>query len=242
VEIGSLHLYHAWRSTCSRKVRICLGEKGLPFTHTPLDLRRFEHHTPEYLALNPNGYVPTLVHDGRALIESTMIDEYLDDAFPEVPLRPADPWLRHRMRVWCKFVDDVCLPAVVVPTWSQALAPAVTDASDAELAQILERVPLPERRARWAKIARAGYSEEEFRHAYEQMRLAVDRMEAMLADGDWLVGGAFTLADVSTVPYAWRFREIDPVLVDAAGHPRVAAWLERMLARPAVRAVLAGSP
>jgi glutathione S-transferase len=235
-------LYHSLRSTCSRKVRICLGEKGIEFESRVLDLRKFEHHTPEYLRLNPNGYVPTLVDDGRALIESTMINEYLDERYPQAPLRPGHPYERLQMRVWTKFVDDVCLPAVVVPTWTQALSGAVAGKSEEELKLILDRIPLPERRSRWAKIAGDGYTEAEFREAYDKMTLALDRMEHALRQSRWLVGDDYTLADINISPYVWRFREIDPVLLDAQKRPAVASWLERMLARPAVAQVLQGAP
>ena len=190
-------LYHSIRSTCSRKVRICLGEKGIEFESRVLDLRKFEHHTPEYLRLNPNGYVPTLVDDGRALIESTLINEYLDERYPQAPLRPGHPYERLQMRVWTKFVDDVCLPAVVVPTWTQALSGAVTGKSEEELKLILARIPLPERRSRWAKIAGAGYTEAEFREAYDKMTLALDRMEHALRRSRWLTGEDYTLADIN---------------------------------------------
>jgi glutathione S-transferase len=71
-----------------------------------IDLFKAEQYDPRYLKLNPGGIVPTLVHDGKPIIESTLICEYLDDAFPEPPLKPADPWLRARMRLWSKMVDE----------------------------------------------------------------------------------------------------------------------------------------
>ena len=234
-------LYHSLRSTCSRKVRICLGEKGIEFESRVLDLKKFEHHSPGYLRLNPNGYVPTLVDGGRALIESSIINEYLDESYPQAPLRPADPYARLQMRIWTKFVDDVCLPAVVVPTWTEALAGSVAGKSDEELKLILDRIPLPERRARWYKIAREGYSEAEFREAYDKMALALDRMEQALSKTRWLAGDDYSLADINISPYVWRFREIDPVLLDPVKRPRVAVWFETMLARPAVANVLQGA-
>ena len=76
-----LVLYHSGLTTCSRQVRHCLREKGLPYQSRYINLLRFEHLSPAYLKLNPNGVVPTLVHDGHVVINSACINEYLDEAF-----------------------------------------------------------------------------------------------------------------------------------------------------------------
>ena len=68
-----LELYHNGMSTCSQKVRFCLAEKGLDWTDHHMDLRAGEQHLPDYLRINPNGVVPTLVDDGRVIIESTVV-------------------------------------------------------------------------------------------------------------------------------------------------------------------------
>jgi glutathione S-transferase len=83
-----LELWHATHSTCSQKVRICLAEKGLPWKSHFVDLRRFQHLEPEFLALNPAAMVPVLKDGGQVIRESLVINEYLDDAYPQVPLRP----------------------------------------------------------------------------------------------------------------------------------------------------------
>ena len=98
-----LVLHHAWRSSASRRVRLCLAEKGLKFESVLIDLAKMEHHTPEYLKLNPNGVIPLLVlPDGRSLFESGTICEFLDESFPEPSLRPADPYQRAEMRNWIR--------------------------------------------------------------------------------------------------------------------------------------------
>ena len=90
-------LHHGWKSSASRRVRLCVAEKGLKFESRIVNLTRMEH--PEYLALNPNGVIPLLVlPDGRSLYESSTICEYVDDTYPEPPLRPADPYRRAEMR------------------------------------------------------------------------------------------------------------------------------------------------
>jgi glutathione S-transferase len=86
-----LTLYNAAHSTCSQKVRICLAEKKLAFEDIKLDLGKGKGHLkPEYLKINPNGLVPTLVDDGNIIIDSSVICEYLDERYPAVHLTPED--------------------------------------------------------------------------------------------------------------------------------------------------------
>ena len=111
-----IELYHADMSTCAQKVRLTLAEKGLPWESHLFNLRHRDQHDPDYLKLNPNGVVPTLVDRGTVIIESTVICEYLDDAYPEVPLRPSAPAERARRQE--------------MPSISQNTAFAVPDLTD----------------------------------------------------------------------------------------------------------------
>jgi len=92
-----LILYDFGNSVCCQKVRITLVEKGLTWEARRVDLFKTEQYDPQYLKLNPKGVVPTLVHDGTPVIESTLICEYLDDTFPDPPLMPKHPAERARM-------------------------------------------------------------------------------------------------------------------------------------------------
>ena len=83
-----LTLYHYWSSVCSQKVRMCLAEKAIDWESRHVDIFTFENYEPAYTKLNPKAVVPTLDHDGHILIESNIILEYLEDVFPQVPLRP----------------------------------------------------------------------------------------------------------------------------------------------------------
>jgi glutathione S-transferase len=82
-------LYNAPQSTCSQRVRFVLNAKNLPFEEHKLDLFSGDQLKPDYLAINPNGVVPSLVHDEQIITDSSVIIEYLDEAFPDVrPFRP----------------------------------------------------------------------------------------------------------------------------------------------------------
>jgi glutathione S-transferase len=106
-QLGGLHLFHYGLSHSSQKVRLVLAEKGLGWTSHHLDLAKHEHATPSYLEINPNGVVPALVHDGITVIESSDIMEYLDEEFPEPPLRPAGERELLQMRFWVARQDSL---------------------------------------------------------------------------------------------------------------------------------------
>src|SRR2546426_1044521 len=99
----TMTLYDSPGSPCARRVRAVLLEKGIAWTTRLVDLTRLEQKRPEYLALNPNGVVPTLVHGDRVVYESNVITEYLDDVFPDPPLYPRDPWARAQAKMWQAF-------------------------------------------------------------------------------------------------------------------------------------------
>lgn len=92
-----LELYHDSDSIMSFKVRFCLAEKGLDWQEHRTILGRFENLTPQYMKINPDAVVPTLIHDGEVILESTVINEYLDEVFPSPSLKPATPLERARM-------------------------------------------------------------------------------------------------------------------------------------------------
>ena len=150
---GSFELFHGMASTCSKKVRMCLAEKRIPYRSHLLDLQKFEQHRPDYLAINPNGVVPTLVHDGRSIIESSIIIDYIDDCQPEPPLKPSDPYERAQMRLWIKFSDDVAYKAVFAPTWHRLRHRAQEGLAGENLGETLAHVPSAERRDRWQRMA-----------------------------------------------------------------------------------------
>ena len=144
-----LELYHHNISVCAQKVRLSLYEKGLAWEERHVDLMRSEQISPAYLALNPKGVVPTIVHDGQPVIESTVILEYLEEAFPETPLRPVAPLDRARMRVWAKTPDDGLHAACGTVTYAAAFADQVLafhgrKALDDRLAKLPDRaLPRP---------------------------------------------------------------------------------------------------
>ncbi len=232
-----MKLFHSWLSSASRRVRLCFAEKGIAYDSVPVDLSKQEHHSPRFLAMNPNGVVPALeLAPGRFLHESSTICEYLDDLQPEPPLRPADPYDRAVMRNFVRWTDEKVLPNLLILNWSLVLQPAAQQWSDQELEDKLKQIPTPERREAWIRIARKPYTPEEKAEALRKLLLLPEKMESLLQETPWLVGGRYSLADIAAVPFIARIAELEPNALDAAKRPRVAAWWKAVQARPAFAA------
>lgn len=93
-----------------QKVRVVLAEKDLEFEIKPVDLRKGEQKAPEFLKLNPYGKVPVLIDDDIVIYDSTVIDEYLDEEYPNPPLMPEDSAGRARVRLLEDFCDNSFIP------------------------------------------------------------------------------------------------------------------------------------
>lgn len=231
----SIVLYNAPQSTCSQKVRICLCEKELPFSEKKLDLFKGDQLTPQYKKLNPNGVVPTLIHDEEVIIDSSVIIEYLDETYRQVPLSPATPAGRAHMREWMRFFEEVPAPAVRVPSYNRVFLRHFQAMSDEEFIAFGESKPL--RKDFFLKMGRSGYGEEEMRQAESRLRMTVERMETQLQHaGPWLLG-EYSLADICIIPVIVRLNDIGlhGLWDDCAN---VADWFARFQERNALQKAL----
>lgn len=228
--MSELYLYHGTTSVCAIKVRIALQEKALDWKGQALDLRRGDQHRPEYLKLNPNAVVPTLVHQGRVLIESTLIIEYLDECFPEPPLMPADPYARSQARLWMKRIDDTLHAACSAISFAVAFRKELQQKPAAELEAHLERIPNPEYRERQRASIAQGLAAPHVTQAVRNYDTYLGDMEHALAESDYLIGGAYSLADLAATPYVNRAHMLGMDVLWAK-RPKLASWFERMRER-----------
>src|SRR5258708_12440152 len=111
-----LELYNAPQSTCSQKVRLTLAEKDLEFVEHKLKLFQNDQLKPEYLKLNPNGAVPTLVAGGIPIVDSSVIMEYPDEEYPKISLTPTDTKDIAQIRPPPPFFDAVPPAPVPLPS------------------------------------------------------------------------------------------------------------------------------
>jgi glutathione S-transferase len=230
-----LELYHAGLSQASVKVRTTLKEKGLAYESRYLRLPEGEHLTPEFLAINPDGQVPALVHDGEVITETSVINEYLDDAFPDPPLRPASAIERARMRRWSQIVDEHLFHAIATIGWAFGIGPILRERGLEEFERSLARITLHSKRQKWLK-AYHGFPQQDIDEARQKVTYAVERMERALAQYPHLAGPAYSLADINVLSSAERMPRWAPDLMNQNVSPRSWDWLQRMMSRPAVKA------
>ena len=223
-------LYHSDTAVCAAKVRITLAEKQLPFEGRLMDLQKGDQFKPDYLALNPNGVVPTLIHDGDVLIESTVINEYLDEAFPQVPLRPADALGHARMHLWTKR-EDTIHDAINTMTTAILFRHNLLQKSPEERAKRYESMPDPAKRLKWKTILDEGLEASYVREALTRFAKLFRDMEKALASGPWLLGTQFSLADIGYISFFYRLEMLETAPMWRANFPRVNDWFERCKAR-----------
>ena len=234
-----LELFHNDMSTCSQKVRLTLAEKVLDWTNHHLNLRAGDQQKPDYMALNPNGVVPTLRDNGTVIIESTVINEYLDDAYPEPALRPGDPAARARMRLWTKQLDEGLHAQTSVLSSCIAFRYQHLDSKTTEeIETYLARMPDAVKRERQFENIFKGIESKFFPAAVQRFEKMLSDMESRLARSEWLAGNEFSIADINYTPYAVR---LDHLQLHGMwdNRPNYAAWYDRLSQRPAFKTAIA---
>lgn len=236
-----LELYHHATSACAAKVRLALEEKRLPWTGHYVDILKGEQFDARFLRINPKAVVPVLVHDARVVRESTVICEYVEEVFPDLPLFPTDPFERAQVRIWTKAVDEELHPACSTLTYVVSHRHTILRNGAGSFDDFLkqgagEGTLARERKWRWIQEGLKAPG------AGDQIRLYdgyLRRMEDALQSGPWLVGGRFTMADVALAPYLNRLAALSMHgMWDNGRYPRVAEWFERMRARPTFKPAL----
>jgi glutathione S-transferase len=232
-----VHVLHFSGSSCSQKLRIFLNLKGIAWESHLVDLPTNENFTPWFLGINPRGLVPVLVHNGTVHIESNDIITYLEKTFPTPRLIPAGhenevgALLRHEddlhldfRTLSFRFVFDRPGP----PKSAQALASYAANGSgtvqglqDREKAMQIEF---------WERAAREGFTDQAARAAAQKFRTEFEALDRRLTAQPYLMGEGLSVLDIAWFIYANRLALGGYPM--ARLHPRVAAWLGKLAARP----------
>jgi glutathione S-transferase len=231
--LDSPTLYHGRTSVCSIKARLALAEKGVDFDSKLLTLRG-DQFEPAYMKLNPNAVVPTLVHDGRVIIESTVIMHYVDETFAGEPLMPADPLARSKLRMIAKLMDEHVHTSCMTLTFATANRAHLARMTAPEMEAELAKAPDPKRSEIKRQVVRHGLDTPLVVDALRVQQKLHAQIEAAMQLGPYLAGAGYSLADAAATPYIWRHEQLK--LAPMWQHqPGVAAWYARIRARPSFK-------
>lgn len=225
---------HTWEvNSNSGKPIIFLKEKGVDFDYHYVDVLKFEQHQAAYLKLNPEGTVPTVIHDGAVMTESTQALQYLDAVLPGPSFTPEDPAECYRMRWWATHGSSWAASLSVLG-WHTFMGPMVRQMGEEKLKELLERIPNKQRRIAWSAAANATFTEEQLENARKGVAAGVQMMETRLRESPWFAGESYSIADMVIFVNAYSL----PLGHDYAANdeisPRFMDWLKRIYMRPAI--------
>jgi glutathione S-transferase len=225
-----LHLYHTGRSNCSGRVRLLLEEKGLSWVSHYVDLYTKRNVSAEYFSINPKGVVPTLVHDGRVVVESNDILPYLEEAFPEPSFMPRAAGEREAVRTWLARSGSIHIPGIKTFAYAKLNA-ALVEKTAEEVALYRKLQKDPDLLAFHAKHEPGkSFSSEDVADAAALLRAALADMSAGIERTGWLVGTSYSLADISWAP---TITTLERASFPVDAFPPVRHWYERISRRPA---------
>jgi glutathione S-transferase len=226
-----LELYHSVNSVCAQKVRVVLAEKGLEYKEHLMTLRG-DQFDDAYMKLNPNAVVPTLVHDSRPVIESSVILYYLDEVFSRPSLMPQDPHQRAAVRQYNKLIDEYVHNSCSILTFATAFRPWLGGLTAEQIDARLAKSPNKKRAEHKRDVALYGLESKFVREALDYHLKLLKMMDAALARGPWLAGEAFSLADAAVIPYILR---LDLLKLEKLFSEKTRSWYARMRERPSVK-------
>ncbi|MBI2994787.1 MAG: glutathione S-transferase family protein [Gammaproteobacteria bacterium] len=229
-----LELYHWEPNANSGKPIMALKEKGVEFVSRYTDMLNFDQHKPEYLKINAAGTIPTVVHDGVVLTESSQMGEYVDATFAGPPLRPDNPVERWRMRWWTKFFDTFFGPSLSMIGWNIFVGPMVRQKDPEELRQAIERIPLKERREAWSTAIYNRFTVEQLAESRRRVEYGIRVFEDGIKARPYVAGPTFSLGDINVFCMAYALPVMQPENVNEEKTPGIMAWLRRLYARPAI--------
>jgi glutathione S-transferase len=199
-----IKLYDFKSSPNCQRVKVVLAEKNLPYEIVPIDLRKQEQKTPEYLQLNPYGKVPVLTDDNTVLYESLIINEYLEEKYPNPSLMPKDAGKKAEARILVDY------------------GMAHFDGPYQKLRMELAKDPKEQ-------------NHQVIENAKSELKKLLQRFENEIGDQEYLMGD-FSLVDADLIP---RFTRLEGFgILPEPSLPRLGKYMQRMKARPSVKAIL----
>ncbi|MGI9364339.1 MAG: glutathione S-transferase family protein [Rhizobiaceae bacterium] len=226
-----LELYHGGSSVCSAKVRVGLAEKKLDWISHPVNLPAGEQFDPDYLKINRNGVVPTLIQDGRVMTESSIILEHIDGLSTQNPLMPKDQFLQSEARLWLLRCLDIHA-AINTMTFSTANRDKIlANNTPQQIADSIAKMPNPKAAQKRRDLLEKGLESIYVTNDFYVLKQVFDDMELALNDSQWLLGDSYGIADTAIIAYIDRLERLGMSGLWEDRTPQVGRWLAASQAR-----------
>jgi glutathione S-transferase len=225
--LKGVHLYHHGMSQCSQRVRICLEEKSIAWVDHTVNLLKGEHLLESYGSINPNNVVPTLVHDGIVIIESTDIIAYIDEHFPGPSFTPTDAVERVKMEDW--LAQSNALKRAIRVLSHEFLFKPVAKKSAAQLQTMKAHLSNQELVEFHSKFScKSGLDPATITESICQFDAVFAQMDEALSKQTWLAGEMFSLADIS---WMGDIHRIGLMKFPMSQYPHLLDWVKRITRR-----------
>jgi len=236
-----IELYHWEPNAESLALLVCLKEKNVDFHSHYVDMLQLEHHTADYLELSPKAQVPLLVAEGEAMSDAGFALQYLAERYPEPRLAPTDASGWYDLQAWTAWLGGMGGLAADVQLlgWNHVMLGKMPAKELAEFRAKVAELP-QEKISGWAAVwSDAEADEEQLTNAEERVQQLVLRVEAILVDADWMIGGAYSIIDMAAFAHLHDLPELLPGIVNDSETPRITNWLAELGKRSAVTDALA---
>jgi len=228
-----MKLFHAATSVCSQKARIAFAEKGIEWESNLIDLSKGEQFALEYLELNSEAVVPTLVHDGFILRESSVIIDYIDQMEPSKPLMPSNINDAAVTRLWLIRTIEIHA-AINTMTFATVFREKelTLNWSPDEFDAWLAKIPNPQIAQKRRDLIENGVKSVFVKGALHTLSFVLKDMNYALAKSKWLVGDSYSLVDIALIAYIDRLERLGMAGLWKKKFPNVSIWLQASQDRP----------
>jgi glutathione S-transferase len=237
-----LELYYYENSICSERALMALAEKQIDdWVPHHIDLFKREQFSPAYLKVNPRAQVPTLVHDGQVIRESSVICDYLDDLKSEHPLKPHSRIAAAQMQEVIKDSDEAGYQGIASLSFTAVFRHKLMAMSEADREAYWAGQTDLERTQRQQSCVFEGLDSPYALRAIAAWERIFGNIAAALADGRrWIMGDAYTLAEVNLAPFVARLDGLRMLSVWLDQRPQTRTWWAAVQARPSYAAARVG--
>ena len=233
-----MKLFHNNNSVCSQKVRVTLAEKQIPWDSEHLDLSKNEQSDAQYMKLNPEGVVPTLVDGDMVLRESSVIAEYLDQLSDHNPLAPTTPQDLAAMHLWLTRAIEI---HAAINSLTFATVMRQNQLRDNTPEQVKARIatfPNPQIRSKRLDLYSNGVNSPYVAGALFTLKRMFEDMSVVLESANWLTAGQYGLSDIAVIAYVDRLDRLGMSGLWTDDYPKIDPWLRANQARPSYKTAI----